>query len=57
MRIEIEENIAREALSLAYSRMGQRDDQGVMAHRVAVAIHAALTKADRETDLLVDCQD
>jgi hypothetical protein len=57
MRLEIEENIAREALSLAYSRMGQRDDQGVMAHRVAVAIHAALTKADRETDLLVDCQD
>jgi hypothetical protein len=50
MRIEREKNIVREA------RMSPRDDQDVMADRVAAAIHTALTRADGEADL-TDCQD
>jgi hypothetical protein len=47
-RIEVTEDIARQALSLAYSRMGQSDGQGEQARTVAAALYASLATADHE---------
>jgi hypothetical protein len=44
--ITIDESTARKALSLAYSRMGQHDNQGEQAREVASILWAALGDVD-----------
>lgn len=46
--VTISEDIARKALSLAYSRIGQSDAQGEQARTVARALYDALD--DRSSD-------
>lgn len=46
--ITINEDTARKALSLAYSRLGQLDAQGDQAREVAAALYGALAVADNE---------
>lgn len=39
--VTIDDDIASKVLSLAYSRMGQKDAQGDQARAVVAALHAA----------------
>ena len=51
----LSEGIARQALSLAYSRLGQRDAQGGQARAVAAALNDALNVLENRPDADDDC--
>jgi hypothetical protein len=48
--VTIPEDIARKALSLAYSRMGQSDAQGEQARTVARALYDAIGLAEQVSE-------
>jgi hypothetical protein len=52
--VTVAEDVARMALSLAYSRMGQGDGQGEQARTVAAALYTALGGLDDDGEESAD---